>query len=321
MEPRVRVDPQDIQRFRFNLDLFCRQLRESNGLTGYFNPIDDRFTLLGERGAGQALTAWLFALLADSAASSALVDSVRSRLPAHYASVVLLTPSYRLTPQDAVRMEGQGVFVNSGATTPNVQLTSDRLAPKRHHGRRASPDRPAFRKTGGLWEIHFDGESGSFSSIMGMDYLAKLLAQPNKSFSPETLKGLAAQLTNNPNQKALASDSAEIAAGEVALTGESHQELADEEAVNACRQRLTAIEGEREAARYSGDTERIDDLDSEEAKIQNYLRTTGSAHGKRRLVSNKGRSTFNSVKQAIERAIDRFESTDPPMTGLVAPSP
>ncbi len=144
------------------------------------------------------------------------------------------------------------------------------------------------------------------------------LHSPTPRLAAETLKGIAVQLTNNPWQKVLRQDAGEVVDGQVSVTQDTGQELADQQTIKACEDRLRQIEEERESARYAGDVTKIDEVEVEEQKIRKFLSEVKDVRGKPRRVADKGRSMFNSVKQAVERAIRRIERADPPLPNLAA---
>jgi hypothetical protein len=168
-----------------------------------------------------------------------------------------------------------------------------------------------FKRDGENWVVRFGNEHGSFKPIDGLTYIARLLANPVRKFSAEELKRATA-VANAPS-KALTEASGEILDGQVGMTKETVQKAADEKTIRECRGRLTEIGVEREAAREAGDIEKLDDLEEEEKKINDYLAATQNVRGESRPLADPQRSVFNAVKQAIDRAIKKFKSAHPPL--------
>lgn len=171
-----------------------------------------------------------------------------------------------------------------------------------------------FKRDGENWAIRFHDEHGSFKPIDGLVYIARLLANPCREFSAEDLKRLTA-VANAPS-KALTEGSEEILDSQVGMTKGTLQKAADKKTIQACKHRLTIISVEREVASEAGDIEKLDDLEEEEKKINDYLASVQDVHGDSRPLADTQRSVINAVKQAIDRAMKKFTSADPPLPQL-----
>lgn len=168
-----------------------------------------------------------------------------------------------------------------------------------------------FKRDGENWLVRFGDEHGSFKPVDGLTYIARLLANSGRRFSAEDLKRSTA-VADAPS-RTLSEGSAEVLDGQVGMTKETMQKAADETTIRQCRSRLAEIAGEREAAREGGNIEKLDELEEEEKKISDYLTAAEDVRGDSRPLADSQRSMFNSVKQAIDRAMKKFKSAHPPL--------
>ena len=91
--------------------------------------------------------------------------------------------------------------------------------------------------------------------------------------------------------------------GEVSMTIETRQGITDEKTVKACQARLLEIAGERISAREAGHIEKLEELEEEEQKIQQFLSTTQNIRGDFRLLGiNSEASSTPSSRQSGERS-------------------
>jgi hypothetical protein len=171
-----------------------------------------------------------------------------------------------------------------------------------------------FKRDGENWVIRFGDEHGSFRPIDGLSYIARLLATPGRRFSAEDLKKVT--VVAEAAGKALTEGSEEILQGQVGVTKVTVQKAADKKTIQGIKNRLTQISVEREAAREAGDIEKLEDLEEEEKKINDYLAAAQNVRGDSRPLADSQRSMFNSVKQAVERAVKKFASAKPPLPQL-----
>lgn len=169
-----------------------------------------------------------------------------------------------------------------------------------------------FRRTGDFWRVQYQNEAGTFKVIDGMVYIARLLVNPHKKISAYELKCAAGH-----DSSSIRPPAAEVCTEEASMTIETPQDITDEKTVKACQARLPEIEDERSSAREAGDIEKLEELEEEEQKIQQFLSTTKNIRGGFRTLGDKQRSVFNSVKQAIGRAINNMKTSNPPMPKLV----
>jgi hypothetical protein len=139
-----------------------------------------------------------------------------------------------------------------------------------------------------------------------MDYIAKLLASPNRAVESLALRGEAIELTRDPH---------------------SAQEVADGQALREYHTRLKQIGAECEEAREANDLATLEKLDQEKEFILGQVReATGGLEGgrpscpgqrgARRLGSSSAAMlAADSVRKALGRSNPRMESQ---MPGLFA---
>jgi hypothetical protein len=175
-----------------------------------------------------------------------------------------------------------------------------------------------FKRNAELWFLRFGAEQGSFKPIDGMVYIAHLLGNPDRRFSAEALKRLAAAGGSIAPRRVLADRSQEILDGQIGVTQGTRQVAADQKAIQDCENRLAEIPVAREAARQAGEIDKLDDLEEEEKKISDYLANGRNIRGGSRPLADSQRSLVNSVKQAIGRAMMKLTSSNPPLPQLHA---
>jgi hypothetical protein len=185
-------------------------------------------------------------------------------------------------------------------------------------GPQGSADKPrfVFRRIGELWLVRFEDEQGSFKPIAGLVYLAHLLGSPCCRTSAQDLKKLTADVGAEPTGRILRADSQEVLDDQVSVTQGTTQEAADAMTIRECNRRLSEIGDERESVRQTGDIEKLDDLEEEEKKIKDYLSGVKNIRGGSRSLADPQRSMFNSIKQAIDRAVKKFAAAAPPLSRL-----
>jgi hypothetical protein len=173
-----------------------------------------------------------------------------------------------------------------------------------------------FKRNAERWLIRFRNEEGSFTPIDGIIYIAQLLGNPGRSFSAGEMKASVADPWSSDTSRVLSYGSQEILDSQASVTQGTRQAAIDKKAIQQCEARLTQILVERDDAREAGEIDKLGELEEEEKRINDYLTKARNIRGGSRPLSDSKRSMFNSVKQAIDRAMKKLASADPPLPQL-----
>jgi hypothetical protein len=126
-EPPLRISREDLTRYSFNMDALVETLRTENTIEGCPSPLGDRLIYMGETACGQHSVAWVFAFLRDDGESVRLLESLFARIPGAYSRLLVLTPFYSPPPEDALRLEGLGIFVVSRIVAREFHVAADQI--------------------------------------------------------------------------------------------------------------------------------------------------------------------------------------------------
>ena len=166
-----------------------------------------------------------------------------------------------------------------------------------HRSRGADPaDAAVFHREGDYWSIGFEGRTARLRDSKGLQYLARLLADPGRELHVLDL------VAGN-----VAADAPGGPAGslDVADAGDAG-ELLDRRAKEAYRRRLTEIDEDIEEARTMGDIERAAQADAERAcLIQELARAVGLG-GRDRRAGSAAERARSAVTRAVRQALTRI---------------
>ncbi|WP_413431793.1 hypothetical protein [Crateriforma spongiae] len=146
----------------------------------------------------------------------------------------------------------------------------------------------AFYRKGQMWVVRFEGQETFLENNVGLLYIARLLATPNRAVPAITL---------------LAS---RIGIDERKLTGSSG-ELADQQSVEECRQRYTELMQEIEEASENNDFGRLEKLQAEQDALTTHFASVLGKGGKRREVGDI-KKVSQSVSVGIKRTIEVLDT-------------
>ncbi|MHB8512107.1 MAG: transcriptional regulator [Actinomycetota bacterium] len=146
----------------------------------------------------------------------------------------------------------------------------------------------AFQREGDFWSISFDGRVTRIRDLIGLRYIAKLLAEPEREF--------------------LVLD---LVSGGIGSSVEDHAgELLDARAKDAYRRRLSEIEEELSTAEETNDFARAARADAERAFLVRELSRAVGLTGRDRLAGDASERARASVTRAIRHAIRRIAAHD-----------
>jgi tetratricopeptide (TPR) repeat protein len=161
-----------------------------------------------------------------------------------------------------------------------------------------------FRRDGDYWTISFDNQTVALRDLKGMQYLARLLAQPGREFHVlDLVAGGATRADTSPGTPDL----------ELHPGGGDSGVLLDAQAKAAYRRRLGEIDEDIEEARLLNDSGRLVQAETErDFLIRELSRAVGLGERTRRAGSAPERARV-SVTRAIRYALSRIRHHHPPL--------
>jgi tetratricopeptide (TPR) repeat protein len=157
-----------------------------------------------------------------------------------------------------------------------------------------------FDREGDYWAVRFEGRTARLRDSKGLQYLARLLAEPGRDLH---VLDLAA------GRRVSSEGGDRGAARIIADTGDSG-ELLDERAKQTYRRRLTEIEEDLEQARTLGDLERAAQAEAERDCLARELARAVGLGGRDRRAGVAAERARSAVTRAIRQAVARIRTHD-----------
>ncbi|MGI8424196.1 MAG: hypothetical protein ACR2NO_08840 [Chloroflexota bacterium] len=142
-----------------------------------------------------------------------------------------------------------------------------------------------FQKSGHYWTIVFDGSSAIIKDSVGLQYIARLLVKPLRSYAATELLALRVGLPE------------EIFKGD-------HDGTLDPEALESIRGKVQELEEEHDAAKQNHDLAELARTERDIELLRNELKRVTGLGGRIRIRSNENRirtSTTMAVRRAIQQ--------------------
>jgi hypothetical protein len=180
-----------------------------------------------------------------------------------------------------------GEAAPAAASTPaTIDLTDGAPAAPR-----TSPARGgSLRRRGRAWLVEFGEHRALVPDLVGMAYLAELMAHPGEPISAVTLTGR--DRTGAAN-------------------GQTRQEVIDRQARDAYAARARELAADLAEAEADNDLGRAERLRMELDALVEQLEATTGLGGRARAFTTEHERARTSVRKAIKRAIDEIEAADP----------
>lgn len=153
-----------------------------------------------------------------------------------------------------------------------------------------------FRREGDYWAVTFDEQTVRVRDLKGMQYLARLLADPGREFHVLDIVGAAAGAGGEGRSWPRLTPSGLGDAGEIL----------DAQAKEAYRRRLAEIEDDLEQARIAGETERAAQAETERDFLLRELAHAVGLGGRDRRAASASERARAGVTRAIRQAIARL---------------
>jgi hypothetical protein len=166
----------------------------------------------------------------------------------------------------------------------------------------ATTGRHVFRREGEYWTLVFDQDAFRLRDAKGMQYLAKLLAEPGREFHALDLVGGISVASPRPTE------------GNVRSRGEAlgHAgEILDPQAKAAYRRRLGEIEEDLSEAEALGDADRAERARTEREFLTAELAAAVGLGGRDRLAASASERARVNVTRAIKSALGRIQQHSP----------
>lgn len=204
----------------------------------------------------------------------------------------------------------RAAFERIGASTEETRAARAQAEFARDGERRTQPPAPPsedaaiLTREGDYWTIGFAGRTARVRDSKGLQYLARLLAEPGREFHVLDL-ALAGRTASDA-----ASDPA--GAGPVADAGDAG-ELLDERAKRAYRRRLAEIEADLDEARTLGDIDRAMQAEAERECLVRELSRAVGLGGRNRRAASAAERARSAVTRAIRHGLARIREHNPPL--------
>ena len=191
--------------------------------------------------------------------------------------------SARGAPGDATA--AQRLFTESAAEAAAFGMRLPPLAA----WRRSGPHTPRWTRWGRGWRIEMAGRSVVVEDMVGMHYLATLVANPGTDIAAVELVRIDRSGSTLP---------------------ETAQPVLDGEALRQYRTRMRELAEEIEEAEHIGDAERVATLQSEVDWILHEVQATTGLGGRSRTFADDAERARIAVGKAIRRALARISDAD-----------
>lgn len=173
-----------------------------------------------------------------------------------------------------------------------------------------------FTLVGEIWVIRYEAEEGLFNNDKGMQYIRRILENPNRPVPALDLVG------GSRTDAAAARSIDELEKyenEEDCPAGESWDDVLDEEAEKSIERRVKDIADQLEQARAEGNKNKVAKLEGEWEGIENELRATQGWGGKRRRLGGMGAAekARQAVCKALDRAYKKMVNAPAPLSRLV----
>jgi hypothetical protein len=196
---------------------------------------------------------------------------------------------------------------------PNDQDTSDLESRAREN---------QFIREASTWMIAFDGESCRLKTMIGLDYIAILLASATREFRPLELQRLVSGSCVAKHQVAhcveeslaeeeLQDDPDEVHDRSIKRSDFTRDDLVDGSTMMDLSRKLEKLEEEIGYRTEIGDTKAADDLSRQYSQIERYLKTSRDVHGRSRVFANENEKARQSITGALKRAYNAIQEQAP----------
>jgi hypothetical protein len=138
-----------------------------------------------------------------------------------------------------------------------------------------------FRKSGNIWDLEYEGESGQYRDLVGLNYIARLLGQVHKPVNALDLYG---------SQDRVKADR------------HSPQPVADKEALAAYHTKLRDLDDGIVKAKEEGDSVSLSIYQKEKAQLLAEVRRAIRGHGRLRDLGPA--ASDNKAADAVRKSID-----------------
>ena len=164
-----------------------------------------------------------------------------------------------------------------------------------------------FRQEGDYWTVVFDGQLVRLRDVVGVRYLARLLASPGREFHVLDLVTVEQGRTAGTDARTAET----VAPGSTYRDGGDAGEILDARARQAYRRRLGEIEDDLQEARSLGDAFRIAQATTEREFLTRELSRAIGYGGRHRRAGSAAERARVSVTRAVRQAMRRIRTHHP----------
>jgi hypothetical protein len=213
-----------------------------------------------------------------------------------------------LTPEGTVEVTVTAQAKHVVWLGPILQKHADHMAAQVDAGdlNLTPPDRSSvFRMDGKSWTISFAGKQISQRDSVGLFYLATLLANPRRSYSPQQLSALRQQSLGISNRNPDGGDDGLSAAID------SYQEISDPEAICEYKRRLQELRSKQEQQDLSEDEKKS--VANEINCLKQTIRETEGPRRRLEQFANRPSKERKAVALSFKRLLANLEKAHAPL--------
>ena len=165
-----------------------------------------------------------------------------------------------------------------------------------------------FRREGASWVVQYGGSRAFVAGTMGLEYIARLLREPGRSFHVLELAGGQAA-RSAPSGGPSAADCGRMGLRDTRL--DEALPALDPEAKAAYLERLTALEEALGEAEALGNADRVAELSDEKGWLVDQLRGAVGLGGRDRPAGSSAERARTAVRKAIKTALNNIDRHHP----------
>jgi len=305
----IELSPDDLVRWRLDLEAFAERFQEANGLRGAPGRLHDRLFLLGEGERNGVRASFVLGLLHERRSGQTVLLSLPNLLPTTSQRIAVVCPTFAPTAPDLRQVQSLKMsIVGLGGDDPFL-LDDPAIWEVASGQRSAELSGNIFGKEGEYWSIGDQERVFRLRDTKGLRYIACLLRHPGREFPVLDLVAAVGGTRQQSEAGAYARMTTDQL-GEEGLAvseGERSEPLLDAQARSEYMAAIRDLQEDVDEAERNNDFEQAANLKEQRDSIIEHLRTaTGLGGRERGTPSPAERARINVTKQ-IGRALDRIE--------------
>ena len=306
----IELGPDDLARWRLDLQTFAERFQEANGLRGAPGTLHDRLFFLGEGERNGAWASFVLGLLHERRSAQTILLSLSNRLPGTGNRIAVVCPTFAAAPSDLRHLESLNVHVVRLGTHDDLFLLNDPAIWEAIRPGQLStePSGNTFRREGEYWTIGDPEHVCRLRDTRGVRYIAHLLRYPDREFHVLDLVALV-EGTQQPEAggyPGMTTD--QLAEDGLTLSGgEGRERLLDAQARTEYQTAIRELDEEINEAERNNDVERAANLKEQRDLILEQLRAAFGLGGRERRTGSPAERARVNVTKQVGKAVERIE--------------